>query len=100
MSLADLKDALGDVRESQLRYSLNVLKDANRVHISGWQEVNKVYRQFIPVWSFGAGRSVPPPEAPHTTLKRGVEVHPLDFNPGADLQAVTVIWGHMTMRGE
>ena len=99
MTLPDLQKRLGEP-ESRLRYSLNAMKDDNRVHISGWEQLENNYVQWIPVWAFGAGRNVPPPEFPRTTLKQHTEVHPLDFNPGADLQAVTVIWGHMTMRGE
>lgn len=69
--------------------------EEKRIHICGWDLVSAMrYDMRVPRYAAGPGRNVPAPLG--TAAYKRLEQSALDYNPGADLQAVTVLWGSST----
>jgi hypothetical protein len=95
-TVSELHARLGDP-EHTIRYAMGLLLKQERVHVAGWELVPDMqYEMRVPRYAAGSGRNVPPPLS--AQAHRRQEKSALDFNPGADLQRVTVLWGHSTMQ--
>lgn len=95
-TVSELHKRLGEP-EHAIRYAMSLLVKQERSHVAGWDLVALMhYEMSVPRYAAGPGRNVPPPLSAQAFRRQHKSA--LDFNPGADLQAVTVLWGQSTMQ--